>query len=942
MFVIKRSGQKVPIRYDSITDRNVELARGLNINVDVLSKNVIVSLKDGMTTQEIDELASETAAYMSTYEPEYDTLAAKICVSNHHKSTLSSFYETMKLLFEAINPSTKKKCNILSEEFMAFVEKHRDALDSAIIHENDYNYTYFGFKTLYKLYLQKITEITKKGNHLKTIERPQHMLMRVAVAIHFNFIVNDDLSPIIESYKEFSKGTFTHASQTLFNAGSKYGNLSSCFLLQMDDSMEHIYETNKRCAMISKFGGGIGIDITRVRAKGSPIHSTNGHSDGLVPMCQVLNATCRYANQSSRRKGSFAAYLQPWHPDVMDFLALRLNSPPEELRARDLFLAMWIPDIFMRRVEEDREWSLICPSVEPRLLETYGDEFDQIYLEAERVGKYTKQIKARDVWAAILDSQIESGLPYILYKDHINKKSNQKNIGIINSSNLCVSGDTTIYTRHGYIPIDKFVNELVELWNGKEWTLVTVRQTSNNSVLYRVEFSNGRFVDCTDYHKIPVKDHSGSPKTGERGFNFKHLKDCKIGTVLADYTIPINDETSVTWSDVQIVSIKKKDGFHPTYSFTDQKNGTGLFNGVMLGNCTEIMEYTSPDSVAVCNLSSISLPSFVKFVDNETIGTFNHQELGRIVKMIVRNLNHVIDVTFYPIQEAKKNNLNYRPIGIGVQGLADVFAILKLPFDSKEAILLNQQIFETIYYYALEASHELAMIEGPYSAFEGSPVSKGILQFHMWDKTPSDLYDWGPLIEKCKLGVRNSLLVSPMPTASTAQILGNNEACEAYTSNVYSRSTLAGDFVVVNKHLYKDLKELGLWTKDMVNKIIENNGSVQTIEEIPETIKQVYKTVWEINQKVIIDMSADRGAFIDQSQSLNIFFEKPVYSKLTSMHFYGWKKGLKTGSYYIRSKPARDAVKFTILQTEEKKGKEFTKNGKKYVCYDDVCTSCSS
>ena len=516
-------------------------------------------------------------------------------------------------------------------------------------------------------------------------------------------------------------------------------------------------------------------------------------------MCQVLNATARYSNQSGRRKGSFAVYLQPWHPDILDFLALRLNNPPEELRARDLFLAMWIPDIFMKRVEEDDIWSLICPSEVPKLLDTYGEEFEQFYLEAERNKKFIKQIKARDIWKAILQSQVETGLPYMLYKDSINKKSNQKNIGIIRSSNLC----------------------------------------------------------------------------------------------------------------------------------------------------TEICEYTDPDSVAVCNLASIALPKFI--ID----GVLDFEELGKVVKIIVRNLNNIIDINYYPIKESKTNNLNYRPIGIGIQGLADVFAILKLSWDSVDAKITNRLIFETIYYFALEASAELAEEFGSYSAFEGSPISKGILQYHMWETKPLSPYDWDSLIEKCKKGVRNSLLIAPMPTASTSQILGWNECFEPFTSNIYSRSTLAGNFIMVNKHLYRDLKTLGLWDKELVNEIVENNGSIQSINKLPNDLKEIYKTVWEISQKIIIDFAADRGAFIDQSQSMNIFIDHPTQAKLSSMHLYGWKKGLKTGSYYIRSKPARDAIKFTILKEKEsnisntelglgQEGKKYVKDGREYICTDEVCVSCSS
>lgn len=792
MFVINRKNQRQPIRYDKITDRNIELSKGLNVDPSYLSKLVIESLKSGMTTTEIDELSAETAFYMSTHEPDYDTLATRISVSNLHKQTLSSFYETVKLMYEYKNNG--KNTNVISDEFMRFVEEHKDEIDNKIDYSRDYNYNYFGFKTLTKIYLNKI------GG--KVVERPQHMIMRVAVGIH-----SPDLNKIFESYEEMSLGKFTHASPTLFNSGSARAQLASCFLLKCEDDLEHIYETNKRSALISKYGGGIGIDITNVRCKGSVIHANNGKSDGLVPMCKVFNATANYANQQSRRKGSIAMYLQPWHPDILDFLALRYNNPPEELRARDLFTAMWIPDIFMRRVEGDEMWSLFDPNVVRELCDTYGEEFDKIYEQSEKEGKYVKQIKARDVWKEILHSQQETGLPYIAYKDSVNRKSNQKNIGLIRSSNLCI----------------------------------------------------------------------------------------------------------------------------------------------------EINEVTDTNSVAVCNLSSISLPAFVK--DGKY---YDFNELGRITKIAVRNLNKVIDRTYYPVEEAKNNNLSYRPIGLGIQGLADVFAMFRVPWGSYLAKTLNTLILEVIYYYALEASHEIAMQEGSYSSFEGSPISKGILQCDMWEKIPLTHYgidifgevfklNWEGLREKCKKGVRNSLLIALMPTATSSQILNNNEAFEPFTSNIYTRSTISGDFIMVNKHLAKHLKELGLWDKDMVNRIIEANGSVQGIEEIPLEVREIYKTVWEISQKIVIDYAADRGSFVDQSQSMNIFIEQPSYAKLSSMHMYGWKKGLKTGSYYIRSKPSTNAVKFTIMSEKKEEGekqnssaKKYTKNGKEYTCTEDVCISCSS
>ena len=787
MFVINRRNEREAIRYDKITDRNVELSLGLNVNPAYLSKLVIESLKDGMTTSEIDELSAETSFFMSTYEPDYDVLATRISVSNLHKQTLSSFSETVKKLYYHKDKNTGRTSNIISDAFMSFVEANASLLDEKMDYSSDYNYNYFGFKTLCRMYLHKLDG--------KIVERPQHMLMRVAVCIH---IGNTD--KVFETYEEMSKGTFTHASPTLFNAGSRRAQLASCFLLKCEDDLEHIYETNKRSALISKYGGGIGIDITNVRCKGSVIHANNGKSDGLVPMCKVFNATANYANQQSRRKGSIAMYLQPWHPDILEFLALRYNNPPEELRARDLFTAMWIPDIFMRRVEADEMWSLIDPNVVRELCDTYGEEFDRIYEKAEKEGNFIKQLKAREVWKEILHSQQETGLPYIAYKDSINHKSNQKNIGIIRSSNLCA----------------------------------------------------------------------------------------------------------------------------------------------------EVIEFTDTNSIATCNLSSVSLPSFVKD------GKYNFSELGRIVKIAVKNLNNVIDRTYYPVVEAETNNLAYRPIGLGIQGLADVFSMFKLPWGSENATKLNRLISEVMYYYALEASHEFAIEnEKVYSAFEGSPISQGILQYDMWGVNPLtkdgiEIFgetlklDWEGLKEKCKKGVSNSLLIALMPTATSSQILNNNECMEPVTSNIYTRSTNSGDYIIVNKHLARDLKEIGLWNKDIVNKIIENNGSVQNVDEIPHNIKELYKTVWEISQKVVIDYAADRAPFVDQTQSMNIFIDQPSYAKLSSMHLYGWKKGLKTGSYYIRSKPSSNAVKFTILKEKKVEGKKYVKDGKEYVCNDDVCVACSS
>jgi len=717
--------------------------------VEVAMK-VINGLYDGVTTVELDNLAAETAATMPTRHPDYAKLAARIAISNLHKVTSKSFSNTMKRLYTYVDPKTGQNAPLISKETWRVIKEHAAELDEAIIHDRDFSYDYFGFKTLERSYLMKIDG--------KTVERPQHMLMRVAVGIH-----GDDIPAAIETYNLLSEKWFTHATPTLFNAGTPKPQLSSCFLLTMkEDSIDGIYDTLKQCAKISQSAGGIGLSIHNIRAKGSYIKGTGGTSNGIVPMLRNFDMTARYVDQGGgKRKGSFAIYLEPWHADIFDFLNLKKNHGKEELRARDLFYALWIPDLFMKRVENNEMWSLFCPNEAPGLADVYGEEFERLYEKYEREEKYRRQVKAQDLWFEILEAQIETGTPYMLYKDAANRKSNQKNLGTIKSSNLC----------------------------------------------------------------------------------------------------------------------------------------------------TEIMEYTSPDEVAVCNLASIALP---KFVTDE--GTFDHHKLYEITKVVTRNLNKVIDINYYPVEEARRSNLRHRPIGIGVQGLADTFIQLRMPFDSPEARRLNEDIFETIYYGAMEASMELAKVHGPYETFKGSPVSKGIFQFDMWGVTPkSGRWNWEQLKRDVKqYGVRNSLLVAPMPTASTSQILGNNECFEPYTSNIYTRRTLSGEFIVVNRHLMKDLMELGLWNETMRQKLIAANGSVQNIPEIPQHIKDIYKTVWEISQKVIIDMSADRGAYICQSQSLNIHITNPNFGKLTSMHFYAWKKGLKTGMYYLRSTAAADAIKFTV------------------------------
>jgi ribonucleoside-diphosphate reductase alpha chain len=760
MFVLKRDGRQEAVRFDKVTARIQKLAYGLSEHVDTFSvaQKVIEGIYDNVTTTQLDNLAAEIAASMTTRHPDYALLAARIAVSNLHKNTKKSFSETMKDLYEYVDVHTGKKAPMIADDVYKIISDHHELLDSTIIYDRDFGYDYFGFKTLEKSYLLKING--------KVAERPQHLIMRVAVGIH-----QHDIESAIETYNLMSERWFTHATPTLFNAGTPKPQLSSCFLLQMqDDSIEGIYNSLKSCAKISQSAGGIGLSIHNIRATGSYIRGTNGTSNGIVPMLRVFNDTARYVDQGGgKRKGSFAIYLEPWHADIFAFLDLKKNHGKEELRARDLFYAMWIPDLFMERVEADGDWSLFCPNEAPGLADCYGDKFRELYARYEEEGRARKTIKAQELWFAMLESQIETGTPYMLYKDACNEKSNQKNLGTIKSSNLC----------------------------------------------------------------------------------------------------------------------------------------------------TEIVEYTAPDEIAVCNLASIALPRFV--IDGE----FDHQKLFDITYVITKNLNKVIDINYYPVEEARNSNMRHRPIGIGVQGLADTFILMRMPFESDEARQLNKDIHETIYYAAMTASKDLSKVDGPYQTYEGSPVSQGIFQFDMWNVKPSSRWEWDVLKEEVKkFGVRNSLLLAPMPTASTSQILGNNECFEPYTSNIYSRRVLSGEFPIVNKHLLKDLVKLDLWNESMKNKIIAANGSVQDIPEIPQDLKDIYKTVWEIKQRSLIDMAADRGAYICQSQSLNIFIQDTNFAKLTSMHFYAWKKGLKTGMYYLRSKSAADAVKFTVDQSFIKQAQE--------------------
>ena len=787
MYVITRSKEKEPVKFDAITDRIENLSKDLTENVDppIVAQKVIEGIYDGISTRQLDQLAAETAAYLSVQHPDYAVLAGRIAVSNLHKETKGCFSENIKSMYNYVNEKTRQKSPLVCRELYDFVMENASKIDNAIVDRRDFDCDYFGFKTLERSYLLRMDG--------RIVERPGQMLMRVALGIHIN-----NLDAALETYELTSQKYFTHASPTLFNSGTRKPQLSSCFLLTMkDDSIEGIYDTLKQTALISQSAGGIGLSVHNIRATGSFIKGTNGTSNGIVPMLKVFNDTARYVDQGGgKRKGAFAIYLEPWHADIFDFLDMKKNTGNEERRARDLFYALWIPDLFMERVEADGRWSLFCPHECPGLADCYGEEFKNLYEHYEKENKAKKVIRAQDLWFSVLESQIETGSPFMLYKDSINRKSNQKNLGTIKSSNLC----------------------------------------------------------------------------------------------------------------------------------------------------TEIMEYTSTDEVAVCNLASVALN---KFVDLET-RFYDYQKLYSVVYRATLNLNRIIDINYYPVPEARKSNMRHRPIGIGVQGLADAFFLMRYPFESSEALELNRDVFETIYYAALCASKDLARRDGSYETYQGSPASQGLLQFDFWGEKPSARWDWSGLREEIsQYGLRNSLLVAPMPTASTSQILGNTECFEPITSNIYVRRVLSGEFALVNKYLVEDLIREGLWNSEMRSEIISNNGSIQNIERIPEELKELYKTVWEIKQRAVIDLAQSRAPFIDQSQSLNIHMESPNFGKLSSMHFYGWKAGLKTGMYYLRSRAAVNAVKFTVNQSDallsDQEIKE--KNQEEMICSlenPEDCVACGS
>lgn len=779
MYIIKRDGRRQEVKFDKITARIQRLCYGLDqVHVDsfLIAKKVIEGIYDNVTTSELDNLAAEVAATLASKHPDYALLAARIAVSNLHKNTNKSFSQTIDALYRYRDGKSERSAPLIAEDVHTIIQENAEALDAAIIYDRDFVFNYFGFKTLERSYLLKM--------HGKTVERPQHLFMRVAIGIH-----KEDIKAAIETYNLMSERYFIHATPTLFNAGMPNPQMSSCFLLQIkEDSIEGIFDTLKDSAKISQAAGGIGLSVHNVRATGSYICGTGGSSNGIIPMLRVYNDTARYIDQGGgKRKGSFAIYLEPWHADILAFLDLRKNTGKEEIRARDLFTALWIPDLFMERVEKNESWSLFCPNEAPGLDECWGEEFEALYMRYEKEGKARKTIRAQELWTKILEAQIETGTPYMVYKDACNRKSNHQNLGTIKSSNLC----------------------------------------------------------------------------------------------------------------------------------------------------TEIVEYTSPDEVAVCNLASIALPRYV----NE--GAFDHQKLFEVVKVITYNLDKIILRNHYPIVEAERSNTLHRPIGIGVQGLADVFMLLRIPFESEEAKALNKEIFETIYFAAMTASMELAQKEGPYTSYEGSPISKGLFQYDMWGVQPGPRWDWEELKKDvAEHGIRNSLLVALMPTASTSQILGNTECMEPLTSNLYTRRVLSGEFIIINKYLLADLIRLGLWDEEMKQAILLANGSIQHIEEIPDELKQLYKTVWEIKQRTIIDLAADRSPYVCQSQSLNLFIENPTFSKLTSMHFYAWKKGLKTGMYYLRTKAASEPIKFTVNENSRKRFKDMTEG---LVCSLEAgCLSCSS
>jgi len=1094
MQVVKRNGSKEDVSFDKVLNRIRIASEGLEVNPTLIAQRTLLRIYDGVKTSELDELASQLSISLMTTNLDYGILASRIAISNHHRNTSDKFTEVVFALSNQTLDKTGEHTSNVSAELVELCKKHGELIDAKIDYSRDYLFDYFGFKTLEKLqYLLRDT----KGN---TLERPQHLIMRVSLALWGSV----DLEKSFETYDLLSQKYFIHATPTNFNAGTPRQQLSSCFLLSVDDSIVGIYDTLKQCAQISKYAGGIGLHIHNIRAKGARIKGTNGTSNGIVPMLKNFNDTARYVDQcftpdtlvrtesglqqianilpgekvltsegvyhtvlkqvihkydgrmfsiqlentpntvtvteehpvlaikagnnslaqclsqidgglkaidyvevkelsvgdftvfpggiykkiiaitpteysgnvydfeidgphdylveylgiahngGGKRNGSFAIYLEPWHADVEDFLKLKLNTGSEEERCRDLFYALWIPDLFMERVESNKQWTLFCPSEAPGLDDVYGDEFKALYEKYEAEGRGRKQVDAQKLWFKVLDAQIETGTPYLLYKDAANRKSNQKNIGTIKSSNLCVAPETLVLTDKGYQPISQLVGKDINVWNGDKWSKTVVMKTGESKKLVTVHLNNGSQITCTPYHKFIITDNSindNSISNTIKDATRYEAKDLKPGQKLLNYKLPIIETIfdkqvaqQFEYFSVSVVEVVDNGRIDDTYCFNEPENNAGVFNGILTGNCTEIIEYSSNDESAVCNLASIALPMYV----DSKKRIFNFDKLREVVKVATKNLNRVIDINYYPTPETRNSNMRHRPVGLGVQGLADVFAMMRMQWESEKASDLNQRIFEHIYYAAVESSCEIAEKEGTYSSYDGSPISKGEFQYDLWGVTPltqiDNSLDWAKLKKSvARHGVRNSLLVAPMPTASTSQILGFNECIEPFTSNIYTRRTLAGEFIIVNKYLMKDLEKLDLWNENMKQQIIVRNGSIQGIDEIPDTIQKLYKTSWEIKQKTLIDMAVSRGAFICQSQSLNLFVADPNYAKLTSMHFYAWKQGLKTGLYYLRTRAPVMAQKFTIdpeLQKAAEKSEQ-TRIQRKYDA-EEGCTMCSA
>jgi ribonucleoside-diphosphate reductase alpha chain len=1049
MKVEKRNGKKVAVSYDKVLYRIRKLANdkslGIlkNIEPDRIAQDTISRITDGIKTSELDEIAATLSIGKSIDNPEYAQLASRIIISNMHKNTTECFSDSMETLYNNVTEENQS-VPLIHDSVIDLIRKNKETLNFAIDYSRDYLFDYFGYKTLERSYLIKVYCPDTKT--FKVVERPQHMWLRVALGIH-----KTDVNKAIETYNLMSLFYFIHASPTLFNSGTPRPACSSCFLLGIEDSMPGIYKCLSDCAGISKHAGGIGIHVSNIRAKGSYIKGTNGRSDGLVKMLKVFNETAKFANQGSKRNGSFAVYLEPFHADIYEFLELRKNTGEENHRARDLFYALWISDTFMNAVEKDQDWYLMSPDTCPGLTDAYGEEYDKLYYSYVKEGKYRKVVKARDLWQRILISQIETGMPYMSYKDAVNIKCNQKNIGTVKSSNLCVSPDTYILTDNGYHQISDLENQEVNVWNGFQFSKTKVLKTGTNQEMLNIEFSNGSKLCCTKYHKFHIKNDargvieaqnlvSGMKLIGHpfpiinsknteyqlpyySGLNFTHKMDAtKIpinfsidiklkwfeGFIDSLETVSVNNDHSVTiykkdfmyfktiWMmlhtlgcnpsvttnslilyhsdiknlyslgfrskfdllldystkseiEISIVSVSPSTELSDTYCFNEPINHTGIFNGIIAGNCNEITLVSDTEETAVCNICTFSLPKYLEKNEDGKL-EFNHKKLYDVVKIATKNMNNIIDYNFYPTPETKKSNLLHRPIAMGIQGLANLFFEMSLPFESEEAKKLNKEIMETIQYSGWTASMELAKESGTYyKFFPGSPISQGLFQHNLWGIEDSELscrWDWEYLRKNIKeYGVLNSMITALPPTASTSQILGNYESFEPQNANMFMRSTLSGDFPIVNKYLFNDLNSLGLWNDKMKENIKANRGSIQNIPEIPQNIKNIYKTIWEIPQKHLIDMSRDRALFVDQTQSLNIYMDKPTMAKLSSMHFYGWKQGLKTGMYYLRSKPASTAQQFTVSKELINTTKQSNEKEEEILLCSldnrDSCMSCS-